>query len=48
MEQELEEVERRFPLNDHAMAFLETGPQFFELLDDVPIDEDIPGQLGHH
>jgi hypothetical protein len=40
-DEELREVERRYPLNEHAMAVLGLGPDFYEpTYDDVPTDED--------
>ncbi|KAH0669439.1 hypothetical protein KY285_025463 [Solanum tuberosum] len=38
---QLDEVERRYPLNDHARALLGIGPEFWEPIEnDIPTDEE--------
>lgn len=40
-QENLDEVAKKYPLNEHAMAMLGLGPDFFELVwDDVSNDED--------
>ncbi|KAG5619932.1 hypothetical protein H5410_005150 [Solanum commersonii] len=40
-EEQLSDIEQRYPLNEHAKAVLGLGPEFLEpIWDDVPTDED--------